>query len=212
MVAVENVLRCRHKIGYLCGAPITMTTMLAYPEKKRFEHHVQMWTAGAPPPPAVIRQFTEQLGVNVQTAYGLTETYGPITTHLPDPEWVTHHKLDAEDLLLRSTFQSRDALVQDLRVLNPHTLEEVPDDGKTLGEVMMKGNTVMKGYLKNPNATEECFAGGWFRSGDLAVRHKNGRFELKDRSKGNDAHYSSMHHICYCQLQILCCLNIFSYS
>ena len=77
----------RHQINYITGAPITMTTMLSYPQRRRFTHGIKMWTAGAPPPPSVIRRFSEELGISVQTAYGLTETYGPVTTHMLDPEW-----------------------------------------------------------------------------------------------------------------------------
>jgi fatty-acyl-CoA synthase len=78
---------CRYKINYITGAPITMTTLLSHPERKRFSHPVRMWTAGAPPPPSVIERFCGELGVTVHTAYGLTETYGPVTTHIPEPEW-----------------------------------------------------------------------------------------------------------------------------
>lgn len=171
-----------HKIQYLCGAPITMNTMLNYTDIKIFNDDIKMWTAGASPPPAVIKRFMDETGIKVQTAYGLTETYGPISSHVPDPMW-EENGLTAEECLQKCTYQVGDASLESLQVLDPETLVPVPADGKTIGEVMIRGNIVMKGHLNNEEATAEAFKGGWFRSGDLGVNHGNGRIELKDRSK-----------------------------
>jgi fatty-acyl-CoA synthase len=172
----------RHQVQYFAGAPVTMNTLLAHPQKFKFKHQVKCWVAGAPPPPAVIRRFEAEIGVNVQCAYGLTETYGPMGTHNVDPDWLLTHP-SAEELLIKRTFLTADGTVEDFRVLCPETMTEVPADGVTVGEVMIRGNIVMKGYLGNEKATKEAFEGGWFHSGDLAVSHGNGRIELKDRSK-----------------------------
>eukprot|EP01038_Epipyxis_sp_PR26KG_P008148 gene8148-11029_t len=183
-IRAESIFRIieKYRIGYMSGAPITMITMLSYPEKIKFKHPVKFWAAGAPPPPAIIQKCTEELGMHIQTAYGLTETYGPISNHIPDPYW-KELNLSDEEILKRTTYQTHNALIEEMTVIDPDTLIPVPADGTTMGEVMMRGNIVMKGYLKNPTATEECFKGGWFRSGDLGVNHGNGRIELKDRSK-----------------------------
>ena len=172
----------KHKIQFLAGAPVTMNTMLTYPEKRRFTHGVRMWTAGAPPPPSVIRRFIDEIGVTVQTAYGLTETYGPISCHNVDPVWLEEGETD-DSILERCTYQNHNALVEDMTVRDPETMLEVPHDGTTMGEVMIKGNIIMKGYLNNETATNEAFMGGWFHSGDLAVSHGRGRIQIKDRSK-----------------------------
>ena len=121
----------QHRIGYLAGAPITMITMLGCKDsvKRRFPHLVKMWTAGAPPPPPVMKRFAEEFGVFVQTAYGLTETYGPCTSHLPDLEWTEKRNLSAEELLLLSTIQARSAMVEGCKVIDVETMEEVPADG-----------------------------------------------------------------------------------
>ena len=159
-----------------------MTTLLSDPSRRKFTHGPKMWTAGSPPPPSVMRRFEEELGVTISTAYGLTETYGPISTHIPqDGSFSSESTPDALSVL---THQVMDAGMTAIKVLNPETMQEVPADSRTLGEVMIKGNVVMAGYFKNPTATEESFADGWFHSGDLAVNHDNGRFEIKDRSKG----------------------------
>ncbi len=163
-----------------------MTTLLSDPSRRKFTHGPKMWTAGSPPPPSVMRRFEEELGVTISTAYGLTETYGPISTHIPQdgPELVSSTENETVDALSVLTHQVMDAGMTAIKVLNPETMQEVPADSRTLGEVMIKGNVVMAGYFKNPTATEESFADGWFHSGDLAVNHGNGRFEIKDRSKG----------------------------
>lgn len=172
----------RHKVGYFAGAPVTMNTLLGHPQRRKFTHGVKCWVAGAPPPPVVIKRFESEIGVSVQCAYGLTESYGPIASHNVDQDWLTAGH-SAEELLQKRTFLSCDGTVEDMRVLDPETLTPVPGDGIALGEVMLRGNVVMKGYLGNEKATNECFAGGWFHTGDLAVYHGNGRIGLKDRSK-----------------------------
>ena len=171
-----------HKVTHLCGAPIVMSTILNAPdnEKRRLGHTVQFLTAAAPPPEAVLSAMAEQ-GFNVTHLYGLTETYGPATVNAWKAEW------DALDSPARAKKKARQGVryhaLEDLTVMDPETMERVPPDGETLGEVMFRGNIVMKGYLKNPKATAEAFKGGWFHSGDLGVMHADNYIQLKDRSK-----------------------------
>jgi fatty-acyl-CoA synthase len=171
-----------HNVTHLCGAPIVMSTLLnAMPEEKQpLPHQVQFITAAAPPPEAVLAAMAEA-GFNVTHVYGLTETYGPAVVN----EW--HEAWDALDSVPRAAQKARQGVrypaLEDLTVMDPETMQRVPADGETLGEVMFRGNIVMKGYLKNPKATEEAFAGGWFHSGDLGVLHPDGYIQLKDRSK-----------------------------
>ena len=171
-----------HGVTHLCGAPIVMATLLNAPEaeKRTFPHPVRFVTAAAPPPEAVLAGM-ESAGFRVTHVYGLTETYGPAVVN----EW--HRDWDALPIADRAARKARQGVrypaLEDLAVLDPSTLEPVPADGQTLGEVMFRGNIVMKGYLKNPKATSEALAGGWFHSGDLAVNHPDGYIQLKDRSK-----------------------------
>jgi len=174
----------RHKIGYMCGAPITMITMLNHPERFKFAHTVKMLTGGAPPPPPLMKRFTDETGVTIRTSYGLTESYGPATLHHPDPEWTEALNLSEDELLKKCTVQAQTIIEESVCVFNPDTMQEVPADGTTMGEVMIKGNIMMKGYFKNADATKAAFEGGWFHTGDIAVSHGRGRFEIKDRSKG----------------------------
>lgn len=171
-----------HGVTHLCGAPIVMSTLLnARPEERRaLPHVVKFVTAAAPPPEAVLAGMAEA-GFDVTHVYGLTETYGPAVVNEWQAAW---DDLDAGARAAKNARQGvRYAALEDLTVMNPETMDRVPADGTTLGEVMFRGNIVMKGYLKNPEATKEAFAGGWFHSGDLGVLHPDGYIQLKDRSK-----------------------------
>jgi fatty-acyl-CoA synthase len=166
----------------LCGAPIVMSTLLnaAAHEKKPLPHVVQFATAAAPPPEAVLAAM-KAAGFNVTHLYGLTETYGPAAIN----DW--HRGWDALASSEQAAKKARQGVaypvLEALDVLDPETMRPVPRDGETLGEVMFRGNVVMKGYLKNKKASEAAFAGGWFHSGDLGVMHPDGYIQLKDRSK-----------------------------
>ena len=171
-----------HGVTHLCGAPIVMSTLLsASPDDKRtFPQTVNFSTAAAPPPESVLSAMTEA-GFAVTHLYGLTETYGPAVVNEWKMEW---DALDSSAKAARKARQGvRYAALEGLTVMNPKTMTPVPADGQTLGEVMFRGNIVMKGYLKNKKATDEAFAGGWFHSGDLGVLHPDGYIQLKDRSK-----------------------------
>ena len=171
-----------HKVTHLSGAPFVMACLLnAGPEDRReFEHRVAFNHAAAPPPAAVLARMDEA-GFELTHLYGLTETYGPATLNEWHAAW---DELPAEARLGKRIRQGvRYHALEDLTVMDPETMHKVPADGDTLGEVMFRGNIVMKGYLKNRKATEEAFAGGWFHSGDLGVMHEDGYIQLKDRSK-----------------------------
>ena len=172
----------RERVTHLCGAPVVMNLLLnAEPGLKRsLDRRIEMMTAGAPPPAAVIEGM-EALGFHITHVYGLTEVYGPAVVCAWHDEW---DELPAAE---RARLKARQGVtypvLEELTVADPMTLSPVAPDGATMGEVLMRGNIVMKGYLKNPRATEEAFAGGWFHSGDLGVMHPDGYIELKDRSK-----------------------------
>jgi fatty-acyl-CoA synthase len=172
----------RHEVTHLCGAPIVMATLLNAPanEKKPLPHVVEFFTAAAPPPEAVLAAM-KAAGFNVTHLYGLTETYGPAAVN----EW--HSGWDALSPSEQAAMKARQGVryvpLEALDVRDPDTLAPVPWDGESMGEVMFRGNVVMKGYLKNKSATEKAFAGGWFHSGDLGVMHRDGYIQLKDRSK-----------------------------
>ena len=169
-------------VTHLCGAPVVVAS-LAYhcaSEGIRFSRPLRIVTAGAPPPPAVIRA-AEETGAQITHVYGLTETYGPHTVCAWKSAW------DEKPCEERAQIKARQGVAYlvagtDLRVADDH-MRDVPADGETMGEVLMRGNNVMLGYYDNPAATEEAFAGGWFHSGDLAVRHPDGYIELRDRKK-----------------------------
>ncbi len=172
----------RHKVTHLCGAPIVMATLLNAPpeEQKPLPHVVEFFTAAAPPPEAVLAAM-KAAGFNVTHLYGLTETYGPAAVNEWRAGW---DALSPGEQAAKKARQGvRYVPLEALDVRDPDTLKPVPWDGETLGEVMFRGNVVMKGYLKNKSATEKAFAGGWFHSGDLGVMHRDGYIQLKDRSK-----------------------------
>jgi fatty-acyl-CoA synthase len=171
-----------HKVTHLCGAPIVMSTLLNAPahEKKPLPHVVQFATAAAPPPEAVLAAM-KAAGFNVTHLYGLTETYGPAAINDWHREW---EALNSSDQAAKKARQGvAYPVLEALDVIDPETMQAVPRDGETLGEVMFRGNVVMKGYLKNKSASAAAFAGGWFHSGDLGVIHPDGYIQLKDRSK-----------------------------
>jgi fatty-acyl-CoA synthase len=171
-----------HKVTHLCGAPIVMSTLLNAPEEERkpLPHVVEFVTAAAPPPESVLAAM-KAAGFNVTHVYGLTETYGPASVNDWHREW---NVLEPSEQAAKKARQGVAYPVLDaLDVLDPETMAQVPRDGETLGEVMFRGNVVMKGYLKNKASTGAAFAGGWFHSGDLGVIHPDGYIQLKDRSK-----------------------------
>src|SRR5947199_96379 len=171
-----------HKVTHLCGAPIVMATLLNAPaeEKKPLPHVVEFFTAAAPPPEAVLAAM-KAAGFNVTHLYGLTETYGPAAVNEWRASWDALSP--AEQAAKKARQGVRYVPLEGLDVRDPETLKPVPWDGESMGEVMFRGNVVMKGYLKNKSATEKAFAGGWFHSGDLGVMHADGYIQLKDRSK-----------------------------
>ena len=169
-------------VTHLCGAPVVLGMILnaAEDERRPLPHPVHVMTAAAPPPAAVLERM-EQEGFKVTHVYGLTETYGPAVICAWKKEWDDLPM--AEQAERKSRQGVRYHALDALEVMDPETMAPVPRDGETLGEVMFRGNIVMKGYLKNPAATGEAFAGGWFHSGDLGVVHPDGYVQLKDRSK-----------------------------
>jgi fatty-acyl-CoA synthase len=170
------------KVTHLCGAPIVMATLLNAPaaEKKPLPHVVDFATAAAPPPETVLAAMKDA-GFNVTHVYGLTEVYGPAVVN----EWhMAWDKLPSPEQAAKKARQGvRYPVLEALDVLDPETMKPVARDGETMGEVMFRGNVVMKGYLKNKPATDKAFEGGWFHSGDLGVIHPDGYVQLKDRSK-----------------------------
>ena len=171
-----------HKVTHLSGAPFVMAALLgASPEERRdFDHRVSFNHAAAPPPAAVLAEMDAE-GFELTHLYGLTETYGPATLNEWHAAW---DELPFEERLQKRIRQGvRYHALEGLTVMDPATMEKTPRDGETIGEVMFRGNIVMKGYLKNGKATDEAFAGGWFHSGDLGVMHPDGYIQLKDRSK-----------------------------
>ncbi|MBF0373592.1 MAG: acyl-CoA synthetase [Alphaproteobacteria bacterium] len=171
-----------HGVTHLCGAPIVLGMIIGAREDERrpLPGAVEIMTAAAPPPPAVLAGIERQ-GFRVTHVYGLTEVYGPATVCEWHDAW---NALDDDSRAERKSRQGVRYLVQEgLMVANPLSLEPVPADGQTMGEVFFRGNITMKGYLKNPIATAEAFAGGWFHTGDLGVVHPDGYIQLKDRSK-----------------------------
>jgi fatty-acyl-CoA synthase len=175
-------LIAEHKVTHYCGAPIVHNTLANAPAelRKQITHPVHGMVAGAAPPPATLAAM-ERMGFELTHVYGLTEVYGPATVCVPQPEW---QSLTIEERAVLNSRQGvRYVVEEDVAVLDPRTLQPVPWDGETIGEIMFRGNITMKGYLRNPQATQQAFAGGWFHSGDLAVVHSDGYFKIKDRAK-----------------------------
>ncbi len=172
----------RDKVSHFCGAPIVLSMLVnaVAEERKPLDNPVSVMTAAAPPPPPVIEAM-EAAGFHVTHVYGLTECYGPGVVCDWHDEW---NDLPAsEQARLKARQGVRYPVLEALGVFDPETMQPTPGDGETMGEVMMRGNIVMKGYLKNESATDEAFADGWFHTGDLGVMHGDGYIELKDRSK-----------------------------
>jgi fatty-acyl-CoA synthase len=183
-VAVSDIIDSieQHKVTHMCGAPIVLSMIASAPAQalNRIPKGLKVMTAGSAPPATVIATI-EGLGADVTHTYGLTEVYGPCVYCAWHEEW------NGLPLADRAALKARQGVpypvVGALDVLHPITMQPVASDGETIGEIMFSGNVVMKGYLKNPDATKESFAGGWFHSGDLAVKHPDGYIEIKDRSK-----------------------------
>jgi fatty-acyl-CoA synthase len=169
-------------VTHMCGAPIVLNMLANAPDEAKvaFERRIEIATGGAAPPSAVIEAMEDD-GFRVTHLYGLTESYGPATVCDWQPGWEELAQTERAGKLARQGV--RYTTLEEIMVAEPESARELPWDGKTMGELMLRGNTVMKGYLKNPRATEEAFGGGWFRTGDLAVRHPDGYVEIKDRSK-----------------------------
>jgi fatty-acyl-CoA synthase len=171
-----------HRVTHFCGAPVVHNMLINAPDALRegITHSVHGMIAGAAPPQAVI-EGAERIGVNLTHVYGLTEVYGPASVCAKQPEWDDLPVAERAELNGRQgvTYPLQEAMI----VADPETLQPVPRDAKTMGEIFFRGNITMKGYLKNPTATEEAFRGGWYHTGDLAVVHADGYVKIKDRSK-----------------------------
>ena len=172
----------KHKVTHFGGAPIVLNMITGASEKdrKKLEHKVYVLTAGAPPPSIIFKKM-EALGFEVMHVYGLTETYGHVSQCAWNDEW---NSLDEDK---KNEIKARQGVrypnTEDIKVMNPENMEPVPQDGKTMGEIMIRGNVVMKGYFKDKAATDKAMNGGWFHSGDLAVAHPDGYIKIQDRSK-----------------------------
>ena len=170
-----------HKVTHFGGAPIVVKCLSSNcAEHARFDHKVNVVTAAAPPPASTL-EAVQKMGFDVTHVYGLTETYGHISVCAWQDQW---NELSAQEQSdLRSRQGVKFPMMEGLAVMDPETMTHVKKDGVEIGEIMIKGNCVMKGYLKNKEATDEAMSGGWFHSGDLAVMHPNGYIQIKDRSK-----------------------------
>ena len=179
--AIFNAIK-QNGVTHFCGAPVVLNTLLNAPEdmKQGIDHTVNCMTAGAAPPAAVIAGM-EEMGFIVTHVYGLTETYGPCVVCAPQESWMELSVQERAEVKARQGV--RTSLQDEIMVADSETMEPVPKDGKTMGEIFIRGNLTMKGYLKNPRTTEDSFAGGWFHSGDLAVWYEDGYCQIKDRSK-----------------------------
>jgi len=179
--AILDAIR-QEKVTHYCGAPIVHAMLINAPDewKHGIDHRVHCLVAAAAPPASVIEGM-ERMGFDITHVYGLTETYGPAAVCAKQAEW------EALDIGARTERNGRQGVryscQEGMTVMDPDTMLTVPANGETIGEIMFRGNITMKGYLKNPGATEEAFAGGWFHSGDLAVMQPDGYVKIKDRSK-----------------------------
>ena len=175
-------LIAEHKVTHMCGAPVVLNMLVHAPDsaKRRFDHVVEVATGGSAPPSTVIEAM-ERMGFRVTHLYGLTECFGPSTLCAWQEEWGELPLAERAGKMARQGVQY--LTLERQRVADPETMQDVPADGRTLGEILLRSNTMMKGYLKNPGATEATFAGGWLHTGDLAVMHPDGYIEIKDRSK-----------------------------
>ena len=171
-----------HKITHFSGAPIVLNLIANAPdnEKRKIDHKVNVITAGAPPPSSILEKM-EALGFEVMHVYGLTETYGHVLQCAWNEDWNDLPRAKKAEIKARQGVIY--PMMEKIEVLDPQTMAPVPRDGETMGEIMIRGNTVMKGYYKNKEATEKSFENGWFHSGDLAVTHPDGYIQIKDRSK-----------------------------
>ena len=172
----------KHKVTHFGGAPIVLNMITGASEKdqKKLEHKVYVLTAGAPPPSIIFKKM-EALGFEVMHVYGLTETYGHVSQCAWNDEWNSFDEDKKNEIKARQGVRYPNT--EDIKVMNPENMEPVPQDGKTMGEIMIRGNVVMKGYFKDKGATDKAMAGGWFHSGDLAVVHPDGYIKIQDRSK-----------------------------
>jgi fatty-acyl-CoA synthase len=171
-----------HRVTHMCGAPIVYSMLINAPEelRRKIDHRIAGQIAGAAPPAAII-EGAEKIGIELTHVYGLTETYGPASVCAKHAEW---SGMSIDHRAERNGRQGvRVPMQEALTVLDPHTMSPVPWDGENMGEIMFRGNITMKGYLKNPKATEAAFAGGWFHTGDLAVMQPDGYVKIRDRSK-----------------------------
>ena len=171
-----------HGVTHMCGAPVVLSTLIHAPKnvKRRFGHVVEIATGGSAPPSTVIADM-EKMGFRVTHLFGMTEAFGPSTVCVWQPEWSSLPLAERAALMARQGVKY--ITLEDQDIIDPQTMEVVPADGQTIGELMLRGNTVMKGYLDNPRATAEALRGGWLHTGDLGVMHPNGYIEIKDRSK-----------------------------
>lgn len=172
----------KNRVSHMCGAPIVLNMLVHAPagQKVKFDQAVEVATGGAAPPSQVISEM-EKMGFRMTHLYGLTETYGPATVCAWQEQW------DGCSMDERAALMARQGVryptLEDVRVIDPETMKPTPHDGETMGELMVRGNTVMRGYLKNSQATDEAFAGDWYHTGDLGVTHEDGYIEVRDRSK-----------------------------
>ncbi|KAL3840966.1 hypothetical protein ACJIZ3_025557 [Penstemon smallii] len=170
----------QNKVTHMGGAPTVLNMIINSSDQSPLPHKVDIMTGGAPPPPSILSRI-EELGFRVSHLYGLTETFGPGTSCVWKPTWDSLPR--SEQLKLKARQGVEHYGLEEVDVRDPVTMKSVPNDGATIGEIMFRGNTVMSGYLKDVKATTEAFSGGWFHSGDLAVKHEDGYIEVKDRLK-----------------------------